>query len=178
MGKIPTVKRFAGVWACFVLVLLGTTLIAFAAQASKSEEEFILAATTGNQYEISASRLALQNSQNSDVRTFAQHMIDDHTQIGNDMKTVLSSSNAQLKQPDVSIGPKQQKMLDKLTSLKGDAFDKEYLKQQVTAHDETVSLFYDYTKNGDNTALKNFAQKELPTIQEHQQNVKKLASSF
>ena len=38
---------------------------------------------------------------------------------------------------------------------------------QVSAHKDAVSLFERYAKGGDNTALKDWAGKTLPTLQHH-----------
>ena len=38
---------------------------------------------------------------------------------------------------------------------------------QVDAHKSAVSLFQRYAKGGDNTKLKDWAQKTLPTLQHH-----------
>ena len=42
---------------------------------------------------------------------------------------------------------------------------------QQSAHDEAVKLFSKYSKNGDNAALKSFAQETLPTLQDHKKHI-------
>ena len=60
-----------------------------------------------------------------------------------------------------------QKMLDKLTSLNGDDFRKQYFSDQVSAHKDAVSLFERYGKGGDNAKLKDWASTTLPALQHH-----------
>jgi putative membrane protein len=60
-----------------------------------------------------------------------------------------------------------QKMLDKLNSLNGDDFRKQYFSDQVSAHKDAVSLFERYGKGGDNAKLKDWASTTLPTLQHH-----------
>jgi putative membrane protein len=164
--------------SCLVLILSAAVLIASEAQASKSSQDFIQNATIGNQFEISSSRLALQNSQDGSVKQFAQQMVDDHTRVGNQLKSVIASSSSELKEPDVSLDQKHQKMLDKLNKLSGKDFDKEYVKDQVSAHDDAVLLFKKYAKSGDDANLKTFAGETLPTLKEHQQYINKINASM
>ncbi len=61
-----------------------------------------------------------------------------------------------------------------LNAASNEDFDKTYANQQVDGHQEAVDLFDSYAKKGDNAALKQFAQKTLPVIQEHLAEAKKL----
>jgi putative membrane protein len=58
-------------------------------------------------------------------------------------------------------------MLDKLKSLNGSDFTKQYHSDQVDGHKDAVNLFQRYAKGGDNDALKAWAGKTLPTLQHH-----------
>jgi len=87
-------------------------------------------------------------------------------------------SQANLGEPDTSLDPKHQKMLDKLNAASSATFDRLYVKEQVKAHDEAVSLFKDYSKHGDNDTIKGFASDTLPTLEEHKQNIQQLKSSI
>ncbi|MDP9128710.1 MAG: DUF4142 domain-containing protein, partial [Pseudomonadota bacterium] len=124
------------------------------------------------------SRLALQKTQNSAIKDFAQEMVNDHTKAGNELKEVLSASDAKLPQPSAGLDAAHQKQIDQLNSLSGTDFDRQYVAMQVTAHDNAVALFDDYAKSGDNSALKAFASKTLPTLQEHKAHVHRLQSEL
>jgi hypothetical protein len=49
-----------------------------------------------------------------------------------------------------------------------------YDPMQVSAHKDAVSLFDRYSKSGDNSKLKDWAGKTLPTLQHHLQMVEDL----
>jgi putative membrane protein len=164
---------------CFVLALVGGISYACTANAAVTRApDFIEKASISNQFEISSSRLALQNSQNEDVQSFARTMIEDHSQLGDQLKSVISTSSAKLKRPSVSMDSKHQRMLNELNKLSGDDFDKKYVAEQVAGHKEAAHLFDGYAHKGDNVDLKNFAQQNLPTIKEHLQHVEELQSSM
>jgi len=159
-----------------VLIVAGFFLgIMMSAEAHgvKSAQSFVQNASVGNQFEISSSQLALQKSQNDDVRQFAQHMIDDHTRVGDRLKETLASmDNAPA--PASGLDAKHQHMLNKLQSASGAGFDKLYVHDQVKAHKEAVGLFQDYGSHGDNDALKGFASDMLPTLQEHEDKIRQI----
>ena len=156
-----------------VLALI-TAASAYAKKAP-SAQEFVTKATVANQFEIDTSKLALDKSQNTDIKKFAQMVIDDHMKAGDTLKGVLSSSPSKAT-PAKALDAKHQKKLDMLATS-GDDFDKNYIMIQKDAHKEAVALFTDYSKNGDDKALKKFAAETLPTLKKHMDHVAKLSAA-
>lgn len=60
-------------------------------------------------------------------------------------------------------------MLDTLRGLSGKEFDSRYHSQQVSAHNDAVSLFQSFAKCGNNSALKDWAGKTEPALEPHLQ---------
>ena len=60
-----------------------------------------------------------------------------------------------------------QKKVDQLRDAKPQDFARYYDPMQVSAHKDAVSLFERYSKSGDNSKLKDWAGKTLPTLQHH-----------
>jgi putative membrane protein len=58
-------------------------------------------------------------------------------------------------------------MQDKLSKMKGAAFDRAYMAHMVTAHQQAVALFQKETSGGKDPEAKAWAAKILPTLQEH-----------
>jgi putative membrane protein len=150
--------------------------VASARTGPMSAQTFVRDASVGNQFEIMSSQLALKKTQNDDVKQFAQHMIDDHSRVRDQLKALASSARG-MPQPSAKLDAKHQKLLDALKSAKSD-FDKRYIDTQVDAHNEAVTLFDNYSKNGDNDVLKKFATDTLPTLKEHQQQIGQIKSSY
>lgn len=48
------------------------------------------------------------------------------------------------------------------------------VQMQSAGHEEAVSLFSAYVKDGDQSALKTFAVETLPTLKDHLEHAKKL----
>jgi putative membrane protein len=122
-----------------------------------------LAQTHADAYEIAASRLALQRSRNRQIKAFAQMMIAHHTRSAAELARLQGSGGLQRQAPQSE--PKGQ-MLQKLRDSKAN-FDTNYIQGQVAAHEEALELHRTYAGNGQNVALRHFAQRAIPTVQEH-----------
>ena len=55
----------------------------------------------------------------------------------------------------------------RLQKLSGAQFDRAYMDDMVADHKEDVAEFEKQAKSGSDAAIKGFASKTLPTLQEH-----------
>src|SRR5690242_10434538 len=86
---------------------------------------FLAQASSANQFEILSSQLALQASQNAAVRNFANVMIADHTQLGQQVANVAAAMH--MPPPPPGLLPAQQAALDQLHAAgAGYGFDVAY----------------------------------------------------
>lgn len=136
-------------------------------------EDFVQKASMTDLFEIETSKLALERSKNTDVRAFAQKMIDEHAGSTSALKTAaeaagLSGSVA------TSLDEKHQKKLKDLSEEDVADFDDEYVDEQEDAHRDGVKLFKKYSDKGENANLKTFAMQTLPTLEAHKEEVKAL----
>ena len=154
-------------------LILGVSAAAISAQAADNAGEFAQKAAYAGNFEIESSKLALERSSNAEVKAFAKKMIDDHTAAGAQLKAVAKEAGITLSDA-ATLDEKQQKELDKLKETKASDFDDEYLDAQEDAHEDAVKLFKDYSKDGDNEKLREFATKTLPTLESHHTAVEKL----
>lgn len=151
-----------------------TLLMAASAYAQGlTSEDFVRKASVANKFEIETSQLALEKSQNEDIKSFAQTMVDDHGKTGSKLEETLKSSNTEAQVAE-ELDPAHQKLLTKLEKSSGANFDKQYIAVQTDAHKQAISLFTDYSKNGKDQALKQFASDTLPDLKEHLSEVKQL----
>jgi|GEM_PF-4541545 len=90
----------------------------------------------------------------------------------------LAQDKAQsgIKPEDKGVGQKTEHTddMEKLQEAKPDEFDSVYISIQRQAHEEAVQLFADYSKNGDDPKLKQFATDTLPTLRTHLEHANKL----
>lgn len=133
---------------------------------SAIDRQFIIRAAQSDMTEIRTSRLALQRSQNTQVRQYAQHMINQHTQSSNQLKPIAQKKGVTLPK---SIGAPNQALYTQLSKLSGSQFDQAYMKGQLAAHTRTEAEYRREVQQGSDPAVKAFASKVLPIVAEHRQ---------
>jgi putative membrane protein len=127
---------------------------------------FLAQASSANQFEIQSSQLALQASQNMAVRNFANVLIADHTQLGQQVASVAAS--AHLPPPPLGLLPAQQAALDQLRAAgTGYSFDAAYRQAQIDAHQQAIGLMQNYATSGDLPLLRTAAAGAIPMMQQH-----------
>ena len=144
--------------ALLVVVMFG--FVAFA----QTDPLFAAAAAQSDIYEITASQLALEQSDNSAVKAFAQKMIADHNETTAHLKPIAKAMGVT---PPAKTNAAAQLEINYLKTLSGGAFDSAYIEQQVVSHEAAVGAFQIATKTAQNAELKAFAKKYLPVIQGH-----------
>jgi len=137
---------------------------------------FVQMAAMSDLFEIQSSQAALQKSQDAEVKRFAQMMIDHHTKMSANLKAAVQSANVSVTIPTALTGEKAQ-MLQQMSALSGQQFDRMYWQAQVQGHQETLQMMRSYAQNGDNAALKQFAQQGAPVVQDHLQMAQKMMGS-
>ena len=67
------------------------------------------------------------------------------------------------------LDAKHKSAMDRLTGLSGSAFDTAYTQHMIQDHKQTVADFQKQAQSGSDPALKSFAKKYLPIIQQRLQ---------
>ena len=137
-----------------------------AAARVPSTEAFVKTAAAANGFEIASSKLALEKSKNPAIRAFAQHMITDHTRIGEAFVAALGKADTGITPPP-GLTPDLEKIMADLSAKSGAAFDAAYLAAQTQGHMDAVGLFGGYSKGGSNAVMRAFATETLPIIKMH-----------
>jgi putative membrane protein len=98
-------------------------------------------AHASNMDEIQTSQLALQRSQNAQVRQFAQMMITEHTAVDQQMMQMLQAKGMTMQpnQPAQAAMQATQATLANLSRATGAAFDRAYMMHQVASHRWTLA---------------------------------------
>lgn len=154
-----------------LIVSLGT-LVLFGCEPH-STPDFAQNAAMSDMYKIEAGRIATRKGQSAPVRNFGQVMVDAHSQTLEELKGVVHSENLKTVLP-TKLDPDHQELIDELNNASGEDFDETYAEQQVEAHDDAEALFEYYAGDGENRALRQFAQKTLPVIRQHLGEARKL----
>ena len=155
------------------LLMAAVATLSLVACGAPGTSDFVQKAAMSYMYEVEAGKIASQKGKSDAVKTFGQMMVDAHSKTSEELKGIVASESIKVDLP-AKLDAKHQKLIDDLNGASDADFDKTYAKQQVDGHQDAVSLFDAYAKKGDNAALKAFAQKTLPVIQQHLDEAKKL----
>ncbi|MFL6674749.1 MAG: DUF4142 domain-containing protein [Massilia sp.] len=132
---------------------------------SKGDQKMLMDMAQANINEVEAGKLAQSKSQNDQVKSFAQQMIDDHSKALTEVQTL-----AQQKSVTLPTGPdaKHKAMAAKLEKMSGDAFDKAYMAQAGLAdHKKVYSMLVSDQKRAKDPDLKALAGKMAPVVEQH-----------
>jgi putative membrane protein len=125
--------------------------------------DFVKQAAISDMFEIQSSKIAVTKL-TGPQKSFAEQMITDHTKTTKELTPQAKAAKIPLPK---DMDSTHKKMINKLNSLSGAEFQKEYFDDQVSAHKDAVSLFQRYGNGGDNQKLRDWASKTLPTLQHH-----------
>ena len=134
---------------------------------SVTPESFASQAAIIGKAEIELGQIALKNTQDANVRTYAERMVKDHSAADKKLKAIAAKENLQLPQ---SLDSEHESLKTKLQGLKGEDFDRAYVKAMANGHDKAVALFESasqQTQMPDD--LKQFAASTLPTLEQHKE---------
>jgi len=141
---------------------------------SRADQNIMRDLAQANLSEIETGKVALQKSNNDQVKTYAQKMIDDHTQAQKDLEQLAQAKGVTLPtEPD----NKHQSELKKLSSLEGEKFDKRYLSQGgLSDHRNTHRLLERAQSRATDPDLKALVSKVEPVVSQHLTMAKDLQS--
>lgn len=131
---------------------------------SVGDDKFVRDAAESSLAEIALGQLGVQKAANADVKSFAQKMIDDHTQANSQLAPIASQKGVKLPtEPSVM----HRAEADRISKLSGAEFDRAFMDQMVTDHQKVVAEFEHVSKGGKDADVKSFASTMLPKLQEH-----------
>lgn len=131
---------------------------------SSSDKKFMRAALEGGNAEVDLGKLAAQKGRSEDVKEFGKKMVDDHTKLEEEMRTVADKEGIRVRSGTMG---KDKGLEKKLKSLSGESFDKSYIAAMVKDHREDLSAFKREANAGNDTAIKDEARQGTRVIEQH-----------
>ena len=144
-----------------------------AAPSATDMNGYVEKAAIGDMFEVQSSQVALGKTKDPSLRRFAEHMVNDHARLSHKLHDTLKAANIAATPPG-KLDQAHEEKLDRLRNASGDQFDREYREMQLQGHQEALKLHGDYSKNGDNEALKRFASETAPVVQQHLNEIQAL----
>ena len=140
--------------------------------AGQTVDGYVMNAAMGDMYEIQAADMALERTQNAQVRELAQMIKTDHTAASERLRAAAQAAGETL---PTELDERRQGMLDNLRAASSaEEFDRVYIAQQVAAHEEALALHRGFADNDENAALAQHAQSVIEPIEMHHQRAEQL----
>lgn len=136
-------------------------------------DDFVEEVSAKGVAEIESAKLALKKSTSTDIQSFAQKMITDHSAANAELASIAGRKNLEVSD-EVEILNKAKKYI--LKQRDGESFDEAYANNQVNAHETTIELFQRAAASED-ADIAAFANKHLPTLQHHLKMANELAAA-
>jgi predicted outer membrane protein len=101
------------------------------------EQAFLVGATQSNLFEITTGRLAARQGRAAIVRRLGRMFVRDHTLLQQQVATVAQQLGVAL---PTTLRPDQQANVKRLQGLRGQRFDRAWLRIQIAAHRQALAL--------------------------------------
>lgn len=148
----------------FILVLLLSLLM-----RGSADEDFIRKASEANMAEIESSQLATERGASAALKAFADSMVVDHGIAQKELLGIARKLGVSLsRSPD----EEHARMIERISTMSGRAFDSTYMHMQLLDHQAAVRLFQGEAGGGKDPMAKEYAGKYLPKLQHHLMMVK------
>src|SRR5437870_13922612 len=168
-SKVTIISRFsilALIVACFGFAGAALAQPSGATKSSSlsaKDKTFMKKAAKGGTMEVAMGKLAEQNGQSDDVKSFGKRMVADHGKANDELKQIASQKNVTLpaKEPKVSWSS-----------------DKAYIDAMVKDHEKDLAEFQGEAQNGTDPDIKKFADDKAKMVQEHLDLAKQIQSKL
>ncbi len=116
--------------------------------ASTDAQTFVNRLAIAGMTEVQLGRLAAERAANAEVKAYGHMMVTDHTQAGTELRQIATQANLQV---PTQLDQKHRDLVDRLSTLQGAAFDREYMNAMVSGHQEVASELQARTGNRTST---------------------------
>jgi putative membrane protein len=157
-SKVAIITRFSILTLIVASFSLAGLALAQESPTTKSssltakDKTFMRKAAKGGMMEVAMGKLAEQNGQSDDVKSFGKRMVADHSEANEELKSIAAQKGVKLPSKEPS---------EKWTS------DKAYMGMMVKDHEKDLAEFQEQANSGNDPDVKKFAEKTAKMVQEH-----------
>jgi predicted outer membrane protein len=142
--------------------------------AETGSREFLLQVMQDSLAEMELCMVALDNSDNPDIKAFAQTMLDEHGKLGQQIEQL--AQRMQVAFPD-KVRPEHAELIRKMSALKGEQFDRQFIEQNLRYHENDLKVFEHYAREEEGEVGK-LAEAGARLFGRHLNMVKELAQQL
>ncbi len=140
---------------------------------SMGDKHFITKTADDGQAEVQLAQLAADKATSSDVRSFAQKLVTDHTAVNQELATLAANKGVTLD----NKGDKKDHTYNSLSKKSGMEFDRDFVDHMVSEHEKEIKAFNKVAKDAKDEDVRAFASKHVADLQNHLQIAQGLKAS-
>jgi putative membrane protein len=159
----------------FIAAFAALSLSALQAAESAADTKFANDAAIGGLMEVELGKIAEKNATSPQVKEFGAMMVTDHGKANEELKGIAAGKGIQI---PAELPKAKQAMVEKLSKVTGEEFDKTYVADMVKDHKKDLAEFQKAAKNLDDPQLKAFAEKGTGMIEHHLQRIEAIQADL
>jgi len=140
---------------------------------SMDDKDFVHKALQGGSAEVELGQLAAQKAQSDDVKQFARKMVEDHSQLADQVMKPLAKQLG-VAEPN-GLSKKDKTLKASLEKLSGAEFDQAYIKAMLKDHKEDLKDFKEEASMSQDPSVKKAAEQGETVISQHLQMIEQIA---
>src|SRR5262245_60305003 len=132
--------------------------------SNATDRDFAVIAAQAGMAEVELANLAQTQGSDDRIRSYGKKLVEDHARLNNELKDIAAKQALNL---PADVNSDQRKTIDTLSRRSGPQFDGEFWRAAVQDHRKAIEEFRKEAAKGDNQALKDFASRSIPSLEEH-----------
>ncbi len=141
-----------------------------AGAVSAADRKFLLDAAQHGLHEVKMGMLGVERGTNSDLKVYAQHILDDHALSNAEIQALARLKGIALPDPAKIDDP-----AERLSGLTGIEFDQAFVREEIDGHLKAIAEFEKEDQSATTDSdIKGFAHSALPKMHAHLDQAKAL----
>ena len=134
------------------------------AKVAASDAGYIRQAISGSGMEVELGQVAQSRGSASDVKEFAQRMVNDHTAMGRQWYALAQKTGVPV---ETGRDAATEQTVQRLERLSGSAFDQAYMTEMVRHHDQELARLQQVATSARSTEVRQLATTGQATVRQH-----------
>lgn len=140
-----------------------------------NEQRLIVKLHEINRMEIALGNLAKDRAVLSDVKSYGDKLVNDHSTADSEIKSIAKENSIDLTKTPADVDhASNMKTMSELKTLSGDAFDQRFITFMAEGHEKVVREVTQARQNTSNAKLSALLDNLLPTLKHHRDTAMKL----
>ncbi len=149
---------------CWLALFVATAGAAHAASLSSADKAFMSRAAKADMTEAHEGQIAERQAMRAEVKNFANTLVHDHTESYEHLTELAAKTGVSIPK---GIDSGKNRTIQQLLHLKGQAFDRGFARDEVTAHKQAIAEYKREAAHGENADVKAYATKMIPVLEKH-----------